>query len=442
MILRLHVSLGRLLFPLIVIWTAVTIQPASAVTVWNGDGVSSSWFDPDNWDTDTVPVSTEEIVINGPTFDVVIDTTDAVSEYYTFTEGSLTINPGRTWTASATDTSSVGANFTINVNGGTVAGLASPASAVNMSGTVNVSGDGVYNPSSYYLNVNGGTFNLGDATSSGTMDSGRITRANASSTIRGWGLVRHGGWADNWFYGKTIADGWSGSEDRELLFQMNGISDSYAFRMQGDVNTDRGFYAINRGYVTLPSLRYSSSVVARGWGSQGSGETQDEPTAVNSFWMTFENIDHTGNKFIEGKLLASDVSSLPGISLDVDGIITAIYEMTPDSDFLFSGETTFTHRYDHILAGAKEAELTVYRYDEGTGYWRDLAEEDGYTLTRDLTNNRLALTGFSGLESISGFFAVGAGVQGPPPVPEPSGFGLVLLGAGVLLRRRKQRQMA
>ena len=398
-------------------WLSMGTLNAHAATVWNDLGFTNSWFEAANWDNG-IPDATQDITINGASYHAVIDSANADSRNYTLTSGSLTIPAGRTWNVDTTGSSTHGANFTMNIDGGTVTGP--QTGSVTTNGTINVRGGGTWNLA-FYSYVFGGKVNLGDATTSGTFNPRRITRADSNSTFRGWGTIRHGGWADNYFDGTTIADGWGGNADRELLFQLNGISDSYAWRMQGGGATStRGYYATNRGYITMPGLPFNTTNLMRGWGSQGEA-VATQPTAVNSFVLSFNSITHTGTRNIVGQLLSDDVSFVPYYDLETNGVVTAIYRLTPDAGFSFAGTTSFIHRYDHQLAGSLESELTVFRYDEVSNIWEDLSQLAGYTLLRDLANNRLTLTGFEGAESLTGFFAVGVGMTFfVPPAPNPT----------------------
>lgn len=408
----------------------LSARASSAATVWTGGGSTTTWFDGSNWNNG-LPDSTQDITINGAGFNPIIDTSNAASKNFTLTTGSLTVNSGRTWTATTDNTSTLGTTFIMNINGGTATGAS--GTAVNVQGTVNVNQGGSWNMG-YYANLNGGKINLGNATTPGTFNPQRNTRADANSTFRGWGTIRHGGWSDNYFFGTTVADGWGGNADRELKFQLNGISDSYSWRMTGSATSTAGYYAVNRGYITMPVLPYSSAITSRGWASQDSSGVID-PTAVNGFRLSFTNVTHAGTKNILGQLLAIDVSAVPHIDLADDGFVSAIYKLTPDAGFTFTGTTTFTHRYDQIMAGLSEADLTVYHYNELLGIWEDLSQIAGYSLTHDLVNNRLTLTGFNNATALTGYFAVGVGIVNL--VPEPSGIVLLALGSLMVVRRRR-----
>lgn len=373
---------------------------AQKATAWTGGGgLDTSWFNPLNWDAG-VPDLDTSFTINGGGYTAVVDTADAVSSNFTLTAGTLIIESGRTWTITNLvnkDTSEISSGFMMKIEGGTVAGL--KMSRLDVNGTLTIRGDGVWAKPNHYCYLNG-TMNLGDASSAGHyIPSERIVRAAASSTIRGWGTVRHGGWGDNYFYGKMIADGWGGGVDRELLFQENGIGDGNGWQAKGNT-TDKGWYAVNRAKLTLHKLVYKTDVKSVGWGtSEGTNLTM-----VNSFWLGFETI--VSNKNLTASLYATNHSEVPAVAPKAQ--VAGVWKFTPDPGFTFSGAVTNIFRYDHTAAAGYEEALSLWHYENAK--WVDLMGKPGYTVLVN-TNagvKRITVSGYPDTASLNGFFAVGA----------------------------------
>lgn len=391
-----------------VLFGTLCMPSALAATAWNGGGGSDhSWFNTANWNNG-LPDASQSITINGASYTAVVDTADAVSSNFTLTAGALIMDSGRLWTIQPGELS-VGSGFTLTVNGGSVTGALSNGNSMSMNGTLNIKGNGEWVKFIYY-NYIYGTINLGDAASSGSWNPvARITRADASSTFRGWGLIRIGGWADNYLNGKMIADGWGGSVDRELLFQQNGLADQEDWRANGNT-TDKGWYAVNRAKLTLPVLSYSASVKSRGWGSNGGSEAM-APTMVNSFWLTFDTISAT--KKITASLYAKDHSEVPTYNTTPSGLIAGIWKFEPETGFAFSGAVTNVFRYDHVAAAGREAALSLWHYERTR--WIDMATKPNFTVMVN-TNagvKRVTVTGYSSTNDLAGFFAIGVNVEIP-----------------------------
>ncbi|MDO9543500.1 MAG: hypothetical protein Q7J98_14435 [Kiritimatiellia bacterium] len=197
-----------------------------------------------------------------------------------------------------------------------------------------------------------GTFNLGDANTSGTItEFGTATPygvylqvvgdgGTGKGTFRGWGSVQLTHYLI--MSGRTIADGYG--TDRTLDFStMRGISQPY------DNTTTNGWYAQNHGKLRLPGINVSGSATYY-WGENG------DLDLVNAVRLV---INGTGT--LVGELRATDCVDVP-VAMRAIGV------------WNFSGVTgstgTLTFRYDHIQAPARgiaESDLKVFRHD-GAGW--------------------------------------------------------------------------
>jgi hypothetical protein len=112
---------------------------------------------------------------------------------------------------------------------------------------------------------------------------------------------------------------------------------------------------------------------------------------------------------------------VPAYNTNSSGVVSGIWKFQLEAGFDFSGAVTNIFRYDHNATGGREAEFSLWHH-EGRK-WIDVATKPGYTVSVN-TNagvKRLTVSGFTDTNSISGFFAIGAGVQ-----PSPAGSMLTL----------------
>ena len=183
-----------------------------------------------------------------------------------------------------------------------------------------------------------------------------IVRQNetAMGLVSGWGSISHGGTSSQRSYiennGVIAADGsddeW-GAAERTLLFG----SQNDPFRNNIENNSTNGWYAVNKGLLTLP---HSSTGLPpagdSGVVTWGEAEDDDVIDLVNSARTTFHGITDTSEKkqgiySFTGNLYAADRDDVPALPGGVEAVgiwefdISGLYE-TLDVEF----------RYDHIKA--------------------------------------------------------------------------------------------
>ena len=146
--------------------SAVTITVISTLITWDGGGDGSSWSDPLNWDTDTLPGASDDAVIDDPGSITVIHSTGTTAinsltckENLTFSGGSLTIAAASTIDGSLTIS---GGPLTVNGQSLTIGG--------DLAVTVtNISGDGLImtNPADTVIVAGNASFEAAGSVASG-----------------------------------------------------------------------------------------------------------------------------------------------------------------------------------------------------------------------------------------------------------------------------------
>jgi len=270
------------------------------------------------------------------------------------------------------------------------------------------------------LYTGNGTFNFGNATSTGTISArsiyvGPISSANraGSGTFRGWGTVSSTNSLRN--SGQVIADGYE--TDRTLgMTNFSSVINDLDDILQGN-GTYAGWYARDHGKLTLPTLTIGSGNSQANWGESAADTTID---LINSMRLEFSNV---AGGSLPISLLATDrddISSLPAVGNDVIGA----WDIDGSSFDFGTGSATVTIRYDHLAASATgfgQSGLKLFHLSGSQ--WVDI------TGSLDTTNNWItssAITSFSR-------FAVAS-------VPEPSTFLLLSVGLlALLVGRRRPR---
>jgi len=220
-------------------------------------------------------------------------------------------------------------------------------------GVVNlVSGSFVSNGRLYIGNKGNGTFNLGNASTTGQLGLSGSSGgdlyvgyyATATGTLNGWGNVNYKTRVRN--NGRIIANGYA--IDRTLdLSACNLVENDI------DNTTDNGWFAIDKGQLVLSDVTVSGTQ-SYNWGEASADTSID---LVNSVRIDF--VDGSGD--LTGKLLASDRTDVPE---GLENVIGA---------WSFSGVTltsaTLNFRYDDALAvekGLSAEKLAIYQFIDGS----------------------------------------------------------------------------
>lgn len=228
-------------------------------------------------------------------------------------------------------------------------------------------------------------------------------RVNETGVIRGYGTLR-GSYGVFQMNGRIIADGYG--EDRTLdMSGMRPLTSTVAN------TTNKGFYAVDGGKLTLRSAGVAVGNNNYNWGQPVGDATID---LVNSIRFEFTSIDDSGTLSVS--LLATDRSDVPDFQFAAyGGALIGVWDVTADFDF---DSVDMIFRYDDALAPANE-DLFVFHHTGGT--WVDITSG---------TNTTDKLIWADGVTDFS-LFAVGT-------IPEPSTLVLLVLAASVLgLCRRR-----
>jgi hypothetical protein len=255
-----------------------------------------------------------------------------------------------------------------------------------------------------------GTWNIGNASATGTIgESGAgpdgvhlkvRNSSGASGTVRGWGTVGFTAQLVN--NGRIVADGYG--TDRTL--SLTGFS-SVDNTIENTGNN--GWFALNGGKLTLPTLSISPGSSTKLWGESAGDPT---PDLVNSVKLQLNSIASGGNLAVS--LLAPNRADVPA---SPDGrAYLGIWDFAASGGLSFGGgDADLTFRFDST--SDQGADLKLWHYD---GSW---------TLLSSSFNDTDHTISTTGINSFS-LFAI--------TVPEPSALALVL-GAALVLARRRQR---
>ncbi len=200
--------------------------------------------------------------------------------------------------------------------------------------------------------------------------------------------------------GKTIADGGNLSFTGVWSAVVNPT----------DNTTDKGWYAINQGWLTLPGIPVTSGTTSYNWG-EDAGDTSID--LINSARLDFSG--HTDGT-LTGELLALDHAAVPQFSLGLgkEGLISVHNFTTTAAPTSFD----LTLHYDELAADGFESDLQIFHYTGGQ--WVRLENSE-------LLGNGLIKA--TGITSFS-LFAVGYSI------PEPASAALLGLAGLATLRRR------
>jgi RNA polymerase sigma factor (sigma-70 family) len=265
-----------------------------------------------------------------------------------------------------------------------------------------------------------GTLNIGDELgggeigelgSYGPLGGSLVLRGDdaGTGTLRGTGRIELRGFFNH--NGRVIADGYG--QDRTLEFT--------GFKYLGNsidnpaTGGDHGWFAQDHGKLVLPNLRVRKGTATYTW-----GEDQGDPTIdlVNSVRLTIHDAERDGLARIS--LLSKDRLDVP--ALPQGHTFIGVWQF--EDGGLPHGAVDLLVRYDDALAAQlhlDENVLKLWRYHDGQ--WIRINDE---TFTRDTDLNLIG-----GRAEALEFFAVSA--------PEPATAGVLLVGAGALLLRRRPR---
>jgi hypothetical protein len=379
--------------------------------------------------------------------DVVVSSVDGSTDDGALRVGGYDASTGRgTYNISGGTLTVAGAVFvgntgvgTLTISGGTVKGMtgafgngfnvgasAGSTGIVNLtSGTLQLTR--VDGAPTLRVGISGvGVFNMGNATSAGFLTN-NLTAANraivvrdsasGTGTFQGWSRDGSGnrlhlpGILDN--SGRVIANSY-GNQARSLDFSSLSFVTNTIDNAVGENN---GWFAINKGKLTLPKVAVASGNSTVNWGESSTDTTLD---LVNSARLALTGVVGGGDLTIS--LLATDRTDWPG------GLVKPIGVWEIDSNFTFTS-ATLTLRYDEALAavlGATESNLKLWHYTGGA--WSNI------TASIDLTNKRITgvpVTSFSP-------FAIAEDLEAVAVVPEPTTVLLFLTGGALIWQKRRR----
>ena len=216
------------------------------------------------------------------------------------------------------------------------------------------------------------------------MRGGRFTHASSSSgfyvrssasgygLLSGWGTMDVAASKSSWIgnNGLVIADG--RDDDGTVAERALTISvQDNAFVNGVENTTTNGWYAVNKGLLSVAHPQFSLAVGESGVCTWGEVETDEQIDLVNSARITFANIT-TAISSLTGKLYAPDRSDVPGLPSGKEAVgvwkfgINGTYE-----------SATVEFRYDHVKAPRG---VQMYQIDEDGVTWTKLATTllDGY----------------------------------------------------------------
>jgi hypothetical protein len=254
--------------------------------------------------------------------------------------------------------------------------------------------------------------------SSYTLKGGSLSVPNGNTRIYQWGELGGYGTVTTTssrtlnMSGQVVANGYG--VDRTLdLSQYGTVTNSTE---NGTERTGAGWYAQNKGKLTLPSIGLGAVTTNVNWG-ESSGDTT--PDLVNS--VRLSNFAVTGAGSLSISLLATDrgdIAAGPGFVNPI-----GIWDFSSTAAF---SSTDLAFRYDDALAatlGVAESNLKLFHYVTGIG-WTNV------TTSINTTDNLIFAAGVTSFSQ----FAVAENL-----VPEPSAILLFVLGGLVLHRWPRRR---
>ena len=298
----------------------------------------------------------------------------------------------------------VGGNVTISSPGSTytyvIVGDLNGGESSYGRGTYNLSGNGVltidratgtFPPPNSVLQIGrygNGTFNIGDATSGGTINESGTTGApvalsvrlfsaggypaGSQGTLHGWGdIALKGVFTNN---GVVQADGY-GTDRALTIASYSSFNHTIA---NPTTNGANGWFAVNHGKLALKDLAVTSGATTYNWGESAFGAID----LVNGIRLTFTDLTAV-NQMLGISLLAPDRADVhSGLSNPI-----GVWNCEPGAALTFAS-AAMTFRYDDALAaslGVSEADLKLYQYTGGS--WQLV------TATVDATSNLLTASG-------------------------------------------------
>jgi len=230
--------------------------------------------------------------------------------------------------------------------------------------------------------------------------------ASAAAQVNGYGTVGLTGNLTN--NGRVVADGYS-TADRTLdLASFSSVANDIENPVTGGTN---GWFAQNRGRLTLAPLAISAGDSAQNWGESSADAMID---LINSARLVFNDISTGGTVALS--LLASDRGDIPA---GLPGTAIGLWQVTTGGGFAFGGgNLTATFRFDDLAAGSSTPQLFAWN----GGSWADI------TASLDTTNKLIT----SQATDSTAVFAV--------VVPEPASATLCLVSLGGLMAFRRIRR--
>lgn len=406
-------------------WLGFVIAAAAAMLAspraqadWKGwhygtGPADANWFNTANWSGGSLPVNADGVSISRA--DCIINNPSQTAELgvsMQLLNRTLTINTA----ATGVSVGEIRDSGVIDVDGGTVtmSGSAVVTKATNPGGTIRIRNGGTWSGQIWVYN--GGTLQLGDATSEGFLPALAGSRFHAGGTIVGHGIMNVGAsWHRMW--GSVIADGFDPERTADVTLTM--LSDPTF--MDSENTAIDGWYARNRAKLVLGDVAITAGTQTRNLGETGSDTVIDR---VNSARVTL--VGSTAGGVLSYGLLAPDHGAVPVNPFWLDTNFIGLWDIGTTASGFSSANLEF--RYDHVALAAQgllPADLAVYHYTDGA--WLKLNSSL-------LGDQRILGTGATSFS----LFAVGS----LSIVPEPGS--LALLGLGVLavtMRRRAKREV-
>ncbi len=332
------------------IWMATCFQLTAQTVTWNGDGDNINWTDADNWDTDTVPVTGNDVVISGSSSVVTLTGTHTVRMVTISSSADLTISSGAILNIDGAtldhglETTGSGNviinNGTINITGITTAnrdGIYSKGTFTN-NGTIDIdgvtgsNGDGIYVAVGTFTNSSGATITINNVgadsirtdDNSGTpaifSNEGTITitqttgddgiYVNDSSTFNNTGIITVSGTGGD--CGIMIDDGGTFNNNSGGTFTVNATINDQIFIDNTGIVTNTGTINLNNSgdlglYVTDQGVFTNNT-----GGNVTITDATDDSIQINN---STANISNSGT-------ITTQNGSLDGLDLLGGGIFT------------------------------------------------------------------------------------------------------------------------
>ncbi len=309
-------------------------------------------------------------------------------------------------------------------NAGTPATI-TVAKSTNSTGTFALKTGSIYFTSGQYqptlqIGTSGaGTFQLGDARTTGAITEGKMVRTNlvvraqpdGSGTLRGWGNVQLRGILVN--NGTVAADGFGISHTLDL---------SHFSAVQNTIDNtpnsgDHGWIARNKGALALPGVNVHSGTDTYTWGESNADPVLD---LINSVRFTVHDATYPG--VVNLTLMSIDRNDIP--TLPKPHHFIGVWAFDP-TDIQAKGGFDFTIRYDDVMAKGENINESILKFwaFEPDGQWHRITDSSFF---RDTSNDLIG-----GHVDALTYLGVSA--------PEPSAAILLLAGAGLLALRRRRR---